>query len=179
MSFRWNPVQGRLTSPEPGPSAPEPSVVNPLQPSGPYKERCNWLIVPMIIWGPPAGSRAGPHADARRWLFPRHWRVDLSRSLARVAASREPRGLHELFRAHRRVASEVGLGLLDPAARVLPRLIRGDHGWPRVWSRTDGWPSRLITWPATGGAGLAAAMVFSSKLGYGGVLQLRPRPGRP
>ena len=51
MSFRWNPVQGRLPSPEPGPSAPEPSVVNPLQPSGPYKERCNWLIVPMIIWG--------------------------------------------------------------------------------------------------------------------------------
>jgi hypothetical protein len=33
------------------PSAPEPSIVNPQQPSGPYKERRNPLIVPMIIWG--------------------------------------------------------------------------------------------------------------------------------
>ena len=34
-----------------GPSAPDRSVVNPQQPSGPYKERRNSLIVPMIIWG--------------------------------------------------------------------------------------------------------------------------------
>jgi hypothetical protein len=34
-----------------GPSTPDPSVVNPLEPSGPYKERRNLLTVPMIIWG--------------------------------------------------------------------------------------------------------------------------------
>ena len=32
-----------------GPSAPEPSVVNPPQPSGPPKERHTWLIVFTII----------------------------------------------------------------------------------------------------------------------------------
>jgi hypothetical protein len=40
------------TRPAPsGPSASDPYVVNPLPPSGPYKERHNSLIVPMIIWG--------------------------------------------------------------------------------------------------------------------------------
>ena len=34
-----------------GPSTPDRSVVNPQQPSGPYKERRNSLIAPMIIWG--------------------------------------------------------------------------------------------------------------------------------
>jgi hypothetical protein len=37
---------------------------------------------------------------------------------ARLGASREPPGLHELLRAHRRVASEVGLGFLGPAGVV-------------------------------------------------------------
>ena len=62
--------------------------------------------------GPPATARAGPHADARRRLVPRRWRVGVSRSQAHMGASREPRRLHELFWTHRRVASEVGLGLL-------------------------------------------------------------------
>ena len=44
----------------------------------------------------------------------------------------------------------------------------GDYGWPRVWSRTDGWPSRLIAGSMTVSYGLVAAMVFSSKPGYGG-----------
>jgi hypothetical protein len=34
-----------------GPSTPDRSGVNPQQPSGPYKERSNSLIAPMIIWG--------------------------------------------------------------------------------------------------------------------------------
>jgi hypothetical protein len=33
-----------------GPSAPDPTAVNLLQPPGPYRERRNSLIVP-IIWG--------------------------------------------------------------------------------------------------------------------------------
>jgi membrane associated rhomboid family serine protease len=34
-----------------GPSAADPSVVNPLQPSGPYKQRRTSLTGPMIVWG--------------------------------------------------------------------------------------------------------------------------------
>ena len=33
-----------------GPSAPDPSVTNPLQPSGPYEELNTSLIIVLIIW---------------------------------------------------------------------------------------------------------------------------------
>jgi hypothetical protein len=49
MGFAYQMLRRRRVIAEP--SAPEPSIVNPQQPSGPYKERRNLLIVPMIIWG--------------------------------------------------------------------------------------------------------------------------------
>jgi hypothetical protein len=62
-----------------------------------------------------------PRADRHhRLVVPRQWRVPLPRSSALVGASREPRRLYELFRAHRRVASKVterGCGPLRRSAR--------------------------------------------------------------
>jgi len=94
------------------PSAADPTVVNPLQASA--QEATHWADRPHDHFAPPADRH-------HRLVGPRQWRVPLSRSPALVGASREPRHLYELFRAHRRVASEVGLGLLGPAARVVPR----------------------------------------------------------
>jgi hypothetical protein len=82
-----------------GPSAPDLGVVNPVQSSAPEK-RPTGLIVLMIILSLVLIGIIG-------WLFLVNGGVPLPRSSALVGASREPRRLYELFRAHRRVASQV------------------------------------------------------------------------
>ena len=96
-----------------GPSAPDPTVVNALQASAPPKKRPTGLIVLMIILALLLIGIIG-------WLALVNGEY--------LCLDRRPGGglprtpsLYELFRAHRRVASEVGLGLLGPAARVVPR----------------------------------------------------------
>jgi hypothetical protein len=92
---------------------PGPSVTNPLQPSGPDEELNTSLIIVLIIWDLLLFlGLALTLIAVVGWFLAADESICLDRQP--VWASREPRGLHGLFRAHTRVASEVGLGLLVP-----------------------------------------------------------------